>query len=563
MPFGADAWQPAHIVPGFQTDFIFLTESIRPMTQQNALPPNPSNPRDRTRADALSETKAGNEAANKAEARAEAEAEAERKRRDFGPAISSWQLRFGRNNLPWQCSDPYRVWLSEIMLQQTTAETVKRYYLRFLARFPTLQDLADAPLDDVLALWAGLGYYARAKNLRKTAQIIATEFGGRFPKEPENLRALPGIGRSTANAIACFAFGAKTAILDGNVKRVLRRVFGIEGDPKSKQTENALWALAESLVPPSRNAAYIQGLMDLGATLCAPRKTRCEACPVRLMCQARASGDPTGGRARDPAPKPGAIPASRAERQSASVVFLAFVEGDRVWAARRGENGIWPNLWAPPCVVQAIRLHSPSPAAPGNAKRANAPAPGRKRGKLQTLKAAPERAQTIALAQDLLRRLQDRGAVGPSRAFCAKLCALTGKDLVADAFCAPVLDSAALLRALGQEQARLGPGAGGAGAATQSKACACAGDGNGNGSDADADADANDARLSARPGKTPAAPGPFGAARLEIFPGVAPIALIAQGGEGKPKPFADLIEQIVRQKAETTPSGESPSGPTF
>lgn len=534
----------ARIFPGFQADFI-LTEPIRPMTQQNALPPNPSDPSDprgRTRAGALAETQTA--------AKAAAQAEAERKKRDFGPAISSWQLRFGRNDLPWQCSDPYRVWLSEIMLQQTTAETVKRYYPRFLARFPTLRDLADAPLDDVLALWAGLGYYARAKNLRKTAQIVATEFGGRFPKEPENLRALPGIGRSTANAIACFAFGAKTAILDGNVKRVLRRIFGLKGDPKSKQTENALWALAESLVPPSRNAAYIQGLMDLGATLCAPRKTRCEECPVRLMCQARASGDPTGIRARDPAPKPGAIPASRAERQSASVVFLAFVEGDRVWAARRGENGVWPNLWAPPCVVQAIRPHPPSPSPA---------APARKQGKLQTLKAAPERAQTIALAQDLLRRLQDRGAVGAGRAFGAKLCALTGKDLVADAFCAPVLDSAALLRALSQEQARLGPGAGGAGATTRAEAEAEAEAGDGSGAGAGAD----DARLNARPGKTPAAPGPFGAARLELFPGLAPIALIAQGGEGKPKPFADLIERIVRQQAEATPSEESPSGPTF
>ena len=201
----------------------------------------------------------------------------------FAGRLIAWQKRHGRHDLPWQQRpggerDPYRVWLSEIMLQQTQVATVIPYYRRFLERFPTLAALAAAPQGDVLEHWAGLGYYARARNLHRCAQTLVAEdagYGGNFPRQPERIAELPGIGRSTAAAIAVFGFGERAAILDGNVKRVFARCFGIEGFPGSQPVEKRMWAIAEALLPQTDVDAYTQGLMDLGATVCTRANPRC------------------------------------------------------------------------------------------------------------------------------------------------------------------------------------------------------------------------------------------------------------------------------------------------
>jgi A/G-specific adenine glycosylase len=199
---------------------------------------------------------------------------------DFAARLVRWHKRHGRHDLPWQnTSDPYRVWLSEIMLQQTQVATVIPYYARFLARFGTLAELAAAPVAEVMALWSGLGYYARARNLHACAQAVMREHGGRFPRGPEAIAQLPGIGRSTANSIATICFGAQAPILDGNVKRVLCRAFGIEGFPGAGAVEKRLWALAAELMPARHGATYNQAQMDLGATVCTRSKPRCEKCP--------------------------------------------------------------------------------------------------------------------------------------------------------------------------------------------------------------------------------------------------------------------------------------------
>ena len=189
-------------------------------------------------------------------------------RKPFTERLIAWQRRAGRHDLPWQNTrDPYRIWLSEIMLQQTQVATVIPYYLRFLDSFPTVTALAAAPIEAVIEHWAGLGYYARARNLHKCAQQIAAHHGGQFPANAEQLAELPGIGRSTAAAVAAFAFGQRAAILDGNVKRVLCRQFGIEGFPGQAAIHRQLWDLAESLLPTGDIEPYTQGLMDLGATV--------------------------------------------------------------------------------------------------------------------------------------------------------------------------------------------------------------------------------------------------------------------------------------------------------
>ena len=262
----------------------------------------------------------------------------------FAPRLIAWQREHGRHGLPWQNTrDAYRIWLSEIMLQQTQVGTVIPYYARFLERFPTVEALAAAPLDDVMALWAGLGYYTRARNLHRCAQVVAQEHGGRFPSTLEGLAELPGIGRSTAAAIASFAFGARETILDGNVKRVLARVFGVEGFPGEKRVENAMWTLAESLVPaPSASdadvSAYTQGLMDLGATLCGRGKPDCARCPFAADCVAN-----TTGRQRElPAARPKkAVPTRR-------TWMLVLVDGDAVMLEKRPPSGIWGGLWSLP-----------------------------------------------------------------------------------------------------------------------------------------------------------------------------------------------------------------------
>jgi len=206
--------------------------------------------------------------------------------------VIRWQKQHGRHGLPWQGTrDPYRVWLSEVMLQQTQVSTVLAYYPRFLLRFPTVQALAAAPLDAVLALWSGLGYYSRARNLHRGAQVVVAEHGGAFPRSSAGLQTLPGIGRSTAAAIAAFCFGERAAILDGNVKRVLTRALGFAGDLAVAAEEQRLWAAAEALLPAKDVDIYTQGLMDLGATLCLARRPACERCPLAADCVARAQGD--------------------------------------------------------------------------------------------------------------------------------------------------------------------------------------------------------------------------------------------------------------------------------
>ena len=257
----------------------------------------------------------------------------------FTAQLVAWQKTSGRHDLPWQNTrDPYRIWLSEIMLQQTQVSTVIPYYTRFLESFPDVAALAAAPIERVIEHWAGLGYYARARNLHRCAIEVACRHDGQFPKTPAALAELPGIGRSTAAAIAAFAFGVQAAILDGNVKRVLCRQFGIEGFPGSKAVENQLWALAESLLPESGIEAYTQGLMDLGATCCTRSRPRCEACPVADTCFARRAGR----QAELPMARPrAAIP----ERES---VFALITDGQRILLERRPPSGLWGGLLVPP-----------------------------------------------------------------------------------------------------------------------------------------------------------------------------------------------------------------------
>jgi len=262
---------------------------------------------------------------------------------DFSVRLIAWQRKHGRHNLPWQNTrDPYRIWLSEIMLQQTQVSTVIPYYAKFLARFPDVAALAAAPVDDVMALWAGLGYYTRARNLHRCAQAVVEQHGGAFPASVEELAELPGIGRSTAAAIASFAFGARATILDGNVKRVLARVFGVEGFPGEKKVENAMWTLAESLLPSNASdddvSAYTQGLMDLGATLCVRGKPDCLRCPFAADCVANVTG-----RQRElPAARPKkAVPTRR-------TWMLVLRDGNAVMLEKRPPSGIWGGLWSLP-----------------------------------------------------------------------------------------------------------------------------------------------------------------------------------------------------------------------
>jgi A/G-specific adenine glycosylase len=258
---------------------------------------------------------------------------------EFAQAVIAWQRTHGRHALPWQGTrDPYRVWLSEIMLQQTQVAAVIPYYERFLARFPTLRDLADAPADDVMAHWAGLGYYSRARNLHAAAQRVRDVFGGEFPQDPHDIQSLPGVGRSTAAAIAAFAFGKRAAILDGNVKRVFARHFGIAGFPGLPKVEAQMWDLAESLLPKNNIEGYTQGLMDLGATLCTRAKPTCLLCPLRTGCGALRDGLVDSL----PTPKPAkALP----HRTTTMPIVLAT---GAVWLVKRPARGIWGGLWCLP-----------------------------------------------------------------------------------------------------------------------------------------------------------------------------------------------------------------------
>jgi A/G-specific adenine glycosylase len=257
----------------------------------------------------------------------------------FAARVVRWQRRHGRHGLPWQGTrDAYLIWLSEVMLQQTQVATVLPYYERFIARFPTAAALAAAHEDEVLALWSGLGYYARARNLHCAARVVVERFGGIFPTRFEDLLELPGIGRSTAGAIAAFASGERRAILDGNVRRVLARHAGIEGDVMSAATLARLWQEAEARLPRSGIEAYTQGMMDLGADLCAARKPACLLCPVAEDCVARRDervDELPGRRAR----------AAARRRQVAMLVVLSRGE---VLLEKRPSSGIWGGLWSLP-----------------------------------------------------------------------------------------------------------------------------------------------------------------------------------------------------------------------
>jgi A/G-specific adenine glycosylase len=259
--------------------------------------------------------------------------------KSFAERVIEWQQSCGRHDLPWQRTrDAYRIWLSEIMLQQTQVSAVVPYYARFLARFPDLASLAAASEDDVLALWSGLGYYARARNLYSAARTVVARHAGKFPGTLDDIVTLPGIGRSTAGAIAVFAFGVRHPILDGNVKRVFARAFGIPGYPGEKKIETAMWAQAEALLPPSDVESYTQGLMDLGAGICTRSRPRCELCPLRQDCVALRENRI----AELPTPRP------RKPLPEKSTVMLILRHDREVLLEKRPVPGIWGGLWSFP-----------------------------------------------------------------------------------------------------------------------------------------------------------------------------------------------------------------------
>ncbi|MFH7040838.1 A/G-specific adenine glycosylase [Paucibacter sp. JuS9] len=259
---------------------------------------------------------------------------------EFGPLLVAWQRKHGRHELPWQnTQDPYRVWLSEIMLQQTQVTTVLAYYQRFLQRFPTVADLAAASLDEVLAMWQGLGYYSRARNLHRCAVAVAALPDGAFPRTAVELAELPGIGRSTAAAIAAFCFGERVAILDGNVKRVLTRLLAFEGDMASSAQEKLLWKHAEALLPDEGITAYTQGLMDLGSSICSTRSPQCLLCPVSELCSARAAGETERYPVKTRKLKRG--------RRENWWLWLENPAGE-VLLQQRPETGVWAGLWTLP-----------------------------------------------------------------------------------------------------------------------------------------------------------------------------------------------------------------------
>jgi A/G-specific adenine glycosylase len=261
----------------------------------------------------------------------------------FAPLLLRWFDEHGRSHLPWQKDPtPYRVWVSEVMLQQTQVATVIPYFERFMCRFPDVRALSEAPLDEVLHLWTGLGYYARARNLHKSAQQVARHHGGRMPQDFDALLALPGIGRSTAGAILALSAGQRHPILDGNVKRVLTRVFGIEGDPGAAGPLKLLWLQAERLTPTQRVGAYTQAIMDLGATICTRTRPACSECPMFGRCFAAYEGQQAD------------FPGRRKKRQRpsrAAILLIAEMSGEgesAVLIQRRPASGVWGGLWSPP-----------------------------------------------------------------------------------------------------------------------------------------------------------------------------------------------------------------------
>ena len=271
----------------------------------------------------------------------------------FAETMVAWQKKHGRNHLPWQNTrDPYRVWLSEIMLQQTQVSTVLTYYAKFLENFPTVADLADAPQDKVMGLWSGLGYYTRARNLHQCAKDVVSRFGGEFPSHSEELMTLPGIGRSTAAAVASFCFSERVAIMDGNVKRVLTRVWGYDADLSVGKNEKALWQMAQDALPTrslqTAMPRYSQAIMDLGATVCLPRKPNCAVCPVQNECKAYAQGEPEKFPVK-----------TRKLKRSSEVLWLLLALNSKgeVWLEKRPASGIWASLYSLPVFASEEMMH--------------------------------------------------------------------------------------------------------------------------------------------------------------------------------------------------------------
>jgi A/G-specific adenine glycosylase len=284
-----------------------------------------------------------------------------RQKDGFSSALIAWQREHGRHGLPWQGScDPYRVWLSEVMLQQTQVSTVLDYYGRFLERFPDVVALAQAPLDDVLGLWSGLGYYSRARNLHRCAQAVCDLHGGQFPRSSTELVCLPGIGPSTAAAIAAFCFGERVSILDGNVRRVLTRLLAFDADVSLAASQQALWNAAQTLLPlqPTQAdmVAYTQGLMDLGATVCARTKPQCLLCPVQSMCRGKETGEPQ----RFPVKSRKVL----RRQETWSLLVLQRDSDGAVWLTQRPDQGIWAGLWTPPVNEGAALLDGVLSALP-------------------------------------------------------------------------------------------------------------------------------------------------------------------------------------------------------
>ncbi|MFA5370403.1 MAG: A/G-specific adenine glycosylase [Sideroxydans sp.] len=256
----------------------------------------------------------------------------------FASRLVAWQCTHGRHDLPWQGQDAYRIWLSEVMLQQTQVVTVIPYYRRFIESFPCVATLAAASEERVLAHWSGLGYYARGRNLHRAARLIVARHEGEFPHEFSDIHELPGIGRSTAAAICALAYHERRAVLDGNVKRVLARHFGIEGWPGKREVEENLWRQAEASLPQQDVAIYTQALMDLGATVCIRGRPKCVTCPVQADCVALR----TERTAELPAMRPRQVVPER------HTIFLLLIHGGDILLEKRPGNGIWGGLWCPP-----------------------------------------------------------------------------------------------------------------------------------------------------------------------------------------------------------------------
>lgn len=263
--------------------------------------------------------------------------------RVFQNRLLKWYDQHGRKHLPWQKNkNPYRVWISEIMLQQTQVTTVVPYFERFILRFPNVQSLAEAAEDDLLSLWSGLGYYQRARNLHRAAIQIVKDFNGKFPSQFDQIEGLPGIGRSTAGAVLALGFKKKATILDGNVKRVLTRVYGVRGWSGDKKVSERLWKIAEQLTPAQRVGDYTQAIMDLGATLCQRSRPRCEECPMAAGCHAYLKEEVH----QFPEPKPSK------NRPVKEVTFIVLYNAQGVLLEKRPSKGVWGGLWSFPSMAR-------------------------------------------------------------------------------------------------------------------------------------------------------------------------------------------------------------------